>query len=163
MGKRGPKSKFNQKLGEAFVRLSREGKTVEEIADVVGVSKRTLQNWMGKDTDLMLAVREARQVADELVEAALFSRALGYSHEEIKHFAHEGVVSDKRTVIKHYPPDTTAIMFWLRNRNPKKWKEKTEGDVNVNNSVNLSTLTDEQLDARLAAHLENLPKEGKPK
>lgn len=158
MAKRGPKSKFNEKLGEVFVRKTQEGKTLEEIAEIVGVSKRTLSNWMGQSTDLLHAVKEARQVADELVEAALFSRATGYSHPETKVGFSDGCPVTEE-VTKHYPPDTTAIMFWLRNRNPKKWREKTEGDVNVNNNLSLGSLSDEQLDARIKALMGSEPED----
>jgi transcriptional regulator with XRE-family HTH domain len=153
VAKRGPKSKFNEKLREAFVRLAREGKTLEQIAEVCGVSKRTLTNWMGANKDLLLAVREARQVADELVEAALFSRAMGYSHPEEKIFCSDGQVVRAETQ-KHYAPDTQAAMFWLRNRQPKRWREKNDADVNVNN--NFGTLTDEQLEARIQKQLKKL-------
>ncbi|MHB1956052.1 MAG: hypothetical protein ACYCOU_20160, partial [Sulfobacillus sp.] len=57
---------------------------------------------------------------------------------------------------KHYPPDTQAAMFWLRNRQPERWKEKTEGDVNVNNNLSVATLTDEQLDSKIQALLTKL-------
>lgn len=156
MAKRGPKSGFNEKLQDVFVRLSKEGKTLEEIADVIGVSSRTLTRWMGAHQDLCLAVREARQVADELVEAALFGRACGYSHPE------ERVAITKLgdvipyTVEKRYPPDTQAAMFWLRNRQPERWKEKADGaDVNVTQSVNVNGLSDADLDARIAKLLGN--------
>lgn len=159
MAKRGPKEKFNQRLKETFIRLSKEGKTLEEIAQIVGVTSRTLTNWMGRHQDLFLAVREARQLADDLVEASLFNRALGYSHPEEKVFNSDkfGIVTHE--TVKHYPPDTQAAMFWLRNRQPKRWKEKTEGDVNVNNTTNVSGLTDEELDAKIAAKLAKEKKE----
>lgn len=158
MAKRGPKSGFNQKVQEAFVRLTKEGKTLEEVADVLGVTSRTLTNWMGKHQELFLAVRESRQMADELVEASLYQRALGYSHPETKFFCHEGAVITEDTT-KHYPPDTQAAVFWLRNRQPTRWKEKTEGDVTVNNNLNVEKLSDEQLDAKIAAHLAKRNKE----
>jgi pyrroloquinoline quinone (PQQ) biosynthesis protein C len=151
MGKRGRKSGFSEALQSRIVALVEEGKTLEQVGEVVGVSRQTIYNWLGQHKDLLYAVREARQVADELVEAALFSRALGYSHPEEKLFAHEGLVVDRQSVTKHYPPDTTAAMFWLRNRQPDRWKEKTEGDVNVNQTVNVGTMTDGELDAKLAA------------
>lgn len=159
MAKRGPKSKFNDKVRETFLRLIKEGKTEDEIADIVGVCRKTLNNWKGEHPELLYAVREARQTADELVEASLYRRALGYSHPETKLFAHEGIVFSKEEVTKHYPPDTTAAMFWLRNRQPKRWKEKTESDVTVNNNV--TTLTDEQLDAKLAEKLAKQKPEAK--
>lgn len=158
MAKRGPKSGFNEKVKEAFVRLTKEGKTLVEVADVLGVTSRTLTNWMGKHQDLFLAVRESRQMADELVEASLYQRALGYSHPETKFFCHEGCIISEDTV-KHYPPDTQAAQFWLRNRQPERWKEKTEGDVNVNTNLQINNLTDDQLDAKISAMLAKVRKE----
>jgi AcrR family transcriptional regulator len=151
VGKRGPKTKFTKKLGETFVRLAKDGKTLDQIAEVVGVSSRTLTNWMGSNEDLLLAVREARQIADELVEASLFAKAVGYSHPEEKVFCSEGMITTHETQ-KHYPPDTQAAMFWLRNRQPERWKEKNESDVKVETN-NYGSLTDEQLAAKIAEML----------
>lgn len=153
MGKRGPKSKLNLKVKETFLRLLKDGKTEAEIAEVVGVCPRTIANWKGKHVELLHAVRESKQVADDLVEASLYQRALGYEHPEEKVAITKLGDVIPYTVAKKYPPDTTAAMFWLRNRQPERWKEKTEGDVNVNNNFNPTTLTDEQLDARIAAKL----------
>lgn len=153
MAKRGRKSGFNEKSKETILRLIKDGRTEDEIADVIGVCRKTLANWKGKHPELLHAVRESRLVADDLVEASLYRRALGYSHPEEKAFQYEGCVITHETT-KHYPPDTQAAMFWLRNRQPKRWKEKTEGDVNINNNVTTDKLTDEQLDARIKAMLE---------
>jgi hypothetical protein len=153
VAKRGPKSKFNDKVRETFLRLIKEGKTEDEIASIVGVCRRTLNNWKGEHPELLYAVREARMAADELVEISLYRRALGYSHPEEKIIQTRDGGIDHAVITKHYPPDTTAAMFWLRNRQPKRWKEKTEGDVTVNNNVSTGSLTDEQLDAKIAAML----------
>jgi len=152
VAKRGRKSSFNEAIRATILRPIEEGKTEAEIAEVVGVSRTTLTNWKGKHPEFQYAVREARQVADALVEAALFGRAVGYSHPETKVFIHEGCPVTEE-ITKHYPPDTQAAMFWLRNRQPERWKEKTEGDVTVNNNLQLGTLTDEQIDAKIAAML----------
>lgn len=153
MAKRGRKSTFNDTVREAIIKLSEAGKTKEQIADIVGISTRTISTWMGKHQDFGLAVREARQVADELVVASLFSKAIGYSHKETKVFQHEGQIVC-HDIEKHYPPDTSAIQFWLRNRQPKEWKEKNESDINVNANLNVNKLTDEELDAKIK-ELEN--------
>lgn len=152
MGKRGRKSTFNGKVQSTILRLIEDGKTEEQIAEIVGVSKSTINNWKGKHPEFLYALRESRQVADELVEAALFNRAVGYSHPEEKVFLSKDFGIVTHDTVKHYPPDTTAAMFWLRNRQPKEWREKTEPDVNVTNNVN--TLTDEQLDEKLQRLLE---------
>lgn len=152
MGKRGRKSGFNESLQSRIVALVEEGKTLAQVAEIIGVSIPTIYNWFGQHKDLLYAVRQARQIADELVEAALFSRAQGYSHPEEKVFCTKDGEIITHDTQRHHPPDTQAAMFWLRNRQPEKWREKVEGtEVNVNLSP--AKLTDEQLDARIAAHL----------
>lgn len=157
MGKRGRKTGFDDTIQSTILRLIKEGKTEDQIAEIIGVCRTTLNNWKGKHPKFLYAVRESRQIADEMVEAALFGRAVGYSHAEEKVFCSDGVIVTHETV-KHYPPDTTAAMFWLRNRQPDRWKEKTEGDVNVNNTLNVSALTNEQLDAEIQKRLEKAEK-----
>lgn len=154
MAKRGPKSKFNDKVRETILRLLKEGKTEAQIAEVLGVCTKTISNWKGKHQELLHAVNESKLMADELVEISLYRRALGYSHPEEKIIQTKDGGLDHAVVTKYYPPDTTAAMFWLRNRQPKRWKEKTEGDVNVNNTVSVKdNVSDEQLDARIDALL----------
>lgn len=160
MGKPGRPTDFNERIQATIVRLIKEGKTEAEIAGLLSISKTTLQNWKGKHPDFLVAVRQAREVADTLVEAALFSRAIGCSHPETKVFIYEGCPVTEE-ITKHYPPDTQAAMFWLRNRKPKEWREKNEGDVTVNNTTQVTGLTDEQLDARIAAMLAKEPKNEK--
>lgn len=172
MGKKpGPKSGFNDKVRETILRLIKAGRTEDEISEIIGVCRRTLNNWKGEHVELLHAVREARLMADQLIEASLYQRALGYSHPE------ERVAISKLgdvipyEVTKHYPPDTQAAMFWLRNRQRKRWSEKTEGDVTVNNTVQTAGLSDEQLDAKIAEKLAKstavvglaLPQTKKPK
>lgn len=153
MAKRGPKSGFNDAIQSTVLALIKEGKTEEQIAEVIGVSRTTLNNWKGVFPEFLYAVRKSRQMADELVEAALFNRAVGYSHPEEKVFCSEGSIVTHDTV-KHFPPDTTAAMFWLRNRQPEKWREKTDGDVNVTNTTNVTALSDSDLDAKIQKLME---------
>jgi hypothetical protein len=153
MAKRGPKSGFNNKIVSTVSRLVKDGKTEEQIAEIIGVSRMTLHNWKGRHPELLYAMRESKQMADELVEAALFSRAQGYSHPEQKVFCTKDGDIITHNTLKHYPPDSTAAMFWLRNRQPKKWREKTESDTVVNNINNVTQLSDEQLEAKIAEKL----------
>lgn len=149
MGKRGRKSPFNEKIQATIIRLVEAGKTEEEIAEIIGVCKTTLTNWKGKHQDLLFAVREARQAADSLVESALFGRAVGCKVPETKVIVTKLGDVIREDVDRYYPPDTQAAMFWLRNRQPERWKEKTEGDVNVNQTVQVNNMTPEQKKARI--------------
>lgn len=131
-----------------MVQLYAEGKTDKQVAEIVGVCEKTLNNWKGKHPEFLQALRKSKQIADDLVAASLFSRAVGYSHEEEKVFCHEGCIITHDT-IKQYPPDVTAAIFWLKNRQPKQWREKQPGeaDVIINN---VTTMSDEALDTKLS-------------
>ena len=59
----------------------------------------------------------------------------------------EGRITDSKEYTEHYPPDTTAAIFWLKNRQPEKWRDKKEVDANVNLGDELEGLSDEQLQA----------------
>ena len=111
----------------------------------------------------------AKQVADEIVENALFKRANGYSvdEEQITYGINENgeqVVLQKKTVKKYIPPDTTAQIFWLKNRKPDIWKDKRDVDVGANESIEaiqikVDTVNEKDID-RLKALQENLFKDG---
>ena len=119
------KSSFNESLGERMLKLYRAGKTDAQVAFIIGVSVRTIHNWKGRHPEFFHSLKEAKQVADDLVEASLFSRATGYSHVEEKIFQFEGRIIRAKTR-KQYPPDTTAAIFWLKNRQPERWRESYE-------------------------------------
>jgi hypothetical protein len=103
-----------------------DGRTSKEIAENLGTSLEYVIDWI--DTDLSDHLDLLARIRDEEVERSLFMRAIGYSHPEEKVFCHQGEII-KETVMKHYPPDTAAVQFWLKNKQPEKWadtKTKTE-------------------------------------
>lgn len=116
-------SMFNEQIKEKMLELYEKGKTDKQVAEIIGVSEKTINNWKGKHPEFLQTLREMKQVADGLVEASLFARATGYSHPEEKVFQYEGCIITHETT-KHYPPDVTAAIFWLKNRQPKDWKDK---------------------------------------
>jgi hypothetical protein len=123
--KRGRPSKLNSQVSAKIFDLAKEGKTDAEIAKIVGICPRTLYYWKGSHADFLHALKEAQGQADALVEASLYRRATGYYHPEDKIFLPRG--SSKPTVVrvmKHYPPDTAAAIFWLKNRNPVRWQDR---------------------------------------
>ena len=109
--------------------LARRGLTVEEIAEEMGVAKSTFCKWVNGSHELSDALNEGRDSADSKVEASLYKRAIGYTVTEKKTIAgtdKNGAQQAVRVEIteKEVLPDTTACIFWLKNRQPKLWREQ---------------------------------------
>lgn len=124
--KRGGQSRFTSQLAKRVYDLAVKGLTAEQISRDIGVSVHALNNWKGAQAHFAEAVKTGRRVADELVVASLFQRATGYSHPAVKVFycKERGIVTHEYT--EHYAPDTTACIFWLKNRMRSKWSDATE-------------------------------------
>jgi len=78
-------------------------------------------------------------------EKSLLKRALGYDYEEMKVTVDESGQKKVEKTKKHVKPDTTAQIFWLKNRKPDKWKDKQEIEHDINNisSVEIELVEDE--------------------
>lgn len=124
----GRPSKFkNIDLSEVS-HYTENGYTDKELADVFDVTKQTINNWKKKFPEFFDSLKEGKLIADAKVVASLFQRACGYSHPDIHISNFQGKIA-KTNIIKHYPPDTTAAIFWLKNRQPEEWREKKEADA----------------------------------
>jgi hypothetical protein len=119
----GRNTKFNTLLNVKIAALYGSGKTDKQVAEFLGVSLRTIYYWKASQPDFLRSLKEGKDVADELVISSLFRRATGYSHPDEKIFIHEGMVIRAKTQ-KHYPPDVTAAIFWLKNRRPEEWRDR---------------------------------------
>jgi len=124
--KGGRPSKFKPEFQEQAKQLAELGATDAQMAKFFGVTETTLNNWKKSHAKFFESLKLGKAVADDRVEKSLFQRANGYEHEEEKiHFDRWGDVCRANT-IKHYPPDTTACIFWLKNRRPDDWRDKVE-------------------------------------
>jgi hypothetical protein len=139
IGRTGRKGKYEEWLTvDGLTRLTgwaRDGLTDDQIAANIGVSRGTLYAWYNRFADILNAVKKGKEPVDVQVENALLKRALGYDYEEIttetEEFANGNTRTHVRRVTKHVPGDTTAQIFWLKNRKPKQWREKAESTVNI--------------------------------
>ncbi|MCI2779162.1 transposase [Clostridium perfringens] len=130
---------------------ARNGLTIEQIAKNLGISKVTFYKYISENTELSERLKKGKEVVDIEVENALLKRALGYKVDEIT----KELITDEETgiselkvtkvVTKEVAPDTTAQIFWLKNRKPEEWRDKKEvkHDGNINNPY--ENLTKEQL------------------
>lgn len=106
-------------------KLVRLAATDMEIADFFKVSVRTIYKWRGQFVEFAQALKVGKQEADERVGRSLFQRACGFEHDAVKIMQNDGqpvIVPYREYVI----PDTTACIFWLKNRQPKEWRDVQE-------------------------------------
>lgn len=103
---------------------ARDGLTDKQIAEKMGVGYSTLQTWKGKYQDIRDSLKKGKDVIDRLVENALLKRALGYEFDEVKEKYEDGVLTERIITRKEVVPDTTAQIFWLKNRKAKDWRDK---------------------------------------
>lgn len=102
---------------------ARDGLTDEQIASNMGISTATLYNWKSKHIEILEALKRGKEVVDIQVENALLKRALGYEYTE--ETIEIGPTGKKiKQTVKQVVPDTTAQIFWLKNRQPEKWRDK---------------------------------------
>ena len=101
------------------------GATDEQLASFFEVAVSTIYQWKLDYPEFSEALRVSKEQYDSLIERSLAERARGYSHPEDKIFCNQGETTVVSTT-KHYPPDTTACIFWLKNRQPEKWRDVQE-------------------------------------
>jgi hypothetical protein len=114
---------------------ARDGLTDEQIAHNMGVSTKTLFNWKSTHLPILHALKKGKEIVDIQVENALFKRAIGYEYEEVKTIISEKDGKRVEVVKKQMPPDTTAQIFWLKNRKPSTWRDKVVSVDNDNDQV----------------------------
>lgn len=105
---------------------ARMGLTDEQIAKNMGVNKATLYDWIKKFPDISNSIKKGKAPIDFEVENALFKRAIGYEYEEVETTIEE-IDGKQRKRIKKIKkvalPETSAMIFWLKNRKPEQWRK----------------------------------------
>lgn len=101
---------------------AKDGLTEEQIANNIGISRSTLNEWKKKFSVISDTLKQSKEIADHQVENALHKTALGFYYEE-------DMVTNQGDVVrvkKYSKPNTTAQIFWLKNRKPADWRDKQE-------------------------------------
>lgn len=98
---------------------ARSGLTDEQIASNMGITTKTLYEWKKTYSDICEALKKGKEVADFEVENALYQKAL--------------------------MGDTTAIIFWLKNRKPEVWRDKQDINANVDSTINIRVNIDDNV------------------
>lgn len=113
----------------------RDGYIEIEIAKKLGISMATLSNYKLDHLELVEALKRGKEVIDYEVEQKLLKRAIGYEYEEERTVTDPMGLVTFTTTTKTVLPDTTAQIFWLKNRKPKEWRDKQEVEMSGNLNV----------------------------
>ena len=130
----GRPTKYKKEYNDQVEKLCKLGATDEDLADFFNVSVSTINNWKLKEHQFVESIKRGKQIADMNVANSLYNRAIGYEHPEDKIFNANGEPLVVPTV-KRYAPDPTAAIFWLKNRQPSKWRDKQD----IEHSGNIDT------------------------
>lgn len=127
--------------------------TDDGLANFFGVTEKTINNWKRDHPEFLQSIKAGKELADAEITDRLAQRALGFEHdsEEIK------ILKDKNGLQKVvrvktrkiYAPDSVAAIFWLKNRQSKRWRDKQEVE-HTGNDRPYEEMTDEELEAEIA-------------
>lgn len=128
--KGGRPTTYKEEYNEQVEKLCRLGATDIDIADFFNVTEQTINIWKNKYPDFFESIKKGKEISDIEVANSLYNRAKGYEQETVKVFQFQGepVIVP---VVEKVAPDTTAAIFWLKNRRPKDWRDKKEVEGNI--------------------------------
>lgn len=127
--------------------LARDGLSDEQIAQKIGISPSTYYQWQINYPEFSDAIKKGKAPVDFEVENALLKRARGYTVTETVEEMYRDPETNRitsqhiRRITKEIPPDVGAIVFWLKNRKPGRWRDKVEMAPDSSNEL-LQSLID---------------------
>jgi len=121
----GRPSSYKKEHDKIAAKMCELGATDMDLANAFDVDIRTIHRWKIKHKGFCHALKIGKEPANNMVERALYQRAVGFSHEEddIRVVNGELVITP---TIKHYPPDSTALIFFLKNRMPDQYRQNPD-------------------------------------
>lgn len=145
----GRPTKYKSEYCEQVEKLCKLGATDKEIAEFFEVSEDTIHEWKHVHKEFSESLKAGKALADANIAERLYQKAMGFEHdsEEIKVVSDgqgEGSSIVRVPVRKIYPPDTTAAIFWLKNRQKDKWRDKTEQDITSKGESINKPMSDDQ-------------------
>jgi len=139
----GRPTKYKADFARVAKKMCQMGATDNDLAEAFGVTEKTINTWKRTQPEFLQSLKE-KACADDLVEQALFKRAVGVKVKDDKVFNNNG----KALIVpgeKEFPPDTAAAFIWLQNRRPDKWRKEQpiEGGATADDIANaLAKLAD---------------------
>lgn len=138
--KLGRPSKYKQEYAEQARKLCLLGATDAKLADFFEVDEATINRWKHDFPDFCKSLKAGKIQADAEIADSLFNRAKGYVAPDLDIKMYEGEIIET-PYMKHYPPDATSMIFWLKNRQPDLWREKREAvEINDDNEITINVV-----------------------
>lgn len=157
MAKVGRPSLYQPSFVIQATKLAELGATDLEAADFFGITRDTFYKWKHAHPEFADALKIGKQAADDRVERSLYHKAIGYSFDAVK-IVVVGKEVRKVPYREHVPPDTTAGIFWLKNRKPEQWRDVWRGEFG--RPGDFDKLSQDELRASIAEDLATLGAEG---
>lgn len=141
------KSKADEWLTEDGLTLlecwARDGLTDEQIMKNMGIkSTSTFYGYKKRYPKISNALKKGKEIVDYEVENSLLKRAKGFEYTEVTKETKWNPSLEKfelivsKEITKYVVPDTTAQIYWLKNRKPKKWRDKIDIDNTDVDNIN---------------------------
>lgn len=148
MTKVGRPSSYKPEFANQATKLCLLGATDVDIADFFQVAVSTVYKWKHDYPEFSEALKSGKDSADERVERSLYHKAVGYKFDAVKIMSVAGKI-EKVEYREHIPPDTTAAIFWLKNRRGDQWRDVHK--VEHGRPGDFSGMKDDELDAFIAS------------
>ena len=124
----GRPSLYKPEYVEQAYKLCLLGATDKDMADFFGVAVRTINLWKENHAEFMQSLKKGKMMADADVAESLYKRARGFYVTE----TFKGQDGEPHEATRYYPPDPTSMIYWLKNRQPEKWRDKHEVEHGTN-------------------------------
>lgn len=109
----GNTTSYTPAMGAKITELVALGNNLQDIASELGISYCSIWRWGKKFPELGEAIKDAQELATKTVESSLYKRANGFWEGD-----------------KYYPPDPTSMIFYLKNKAPKEWRDNHDIELN---------------------------------
>ena len=133
------------KIAESMCKL---GAIDADLADAFDVGITTINAWKARYEEFSEALK-LKEGSDDRVERSLYQKAVGYTFDSEKVFQFQGEIVRTKTR-EHVPPDTTAAIFWLKNRRRAEWRDKVDHEHTGKDGESLAALSDAEVARRVA-------------
>lgn len=137
----GRPSDFKDEYADLAYNYCLLGATDKDLASFFNVCEATINNWKISSPEFLESVKKGKDIADAHIASKLFNRAEGAEIQKQQAFKVKEVIYENGKRVKEtekieiveltevIAPDTTAAIFWLKNRKPEYWKDKQVIDV----------------------------------